>query len=51
MKVLETQKTSATFLQKKLGIDYQKSMKFLDAMEKQNILTPPNKRGVRKIVE
>ena len=49
--VLETQKTSATFLQKKLGIDYQKSMKFLDAMEKQNILTPPNKRGVRKIVE
>lgn len=49
--VLETQKTSATFLQKELGIDYQKTMKFLDTMEKQNILTPPNKRGVRKIVE
>lgn len=49
--VLETQKTSATFLQKELKIDYQKTMKFLDTMEKQNIVTPPNKRGVRKIVE
>ncbi len=48
--VLTTKKTSISFLQRQLGIGYNKSANIIEKMEKEGILSPPDNSGKRNLL-
>ena len=48
--VLTDKKTSISYLQRKLQIGYNRSARVIEQLENEGVLSPPNAKGVRKIL-
>lgn len=48
--MMQDNKTSISYLQRKLGIGYNKSASLVEALEKEGFLSPPNSKGERNIL-
>ena len=48
--ILQSGKTSISYVQRKLGVGYNKSADIIEALEKDGFLSPPNYKGVREII-
>lgn len=48
--ILQDRKTSISYLQRKLGVGYNKSASIIEELENQGFLSPPNSKGIREIV-
>ncbi len=48
--ILQSGKTSISYVQRKLGVGYNKSADIVEALEKEGFLSPPNYKGVREII-
>lgn len=48
--ILQSGKTSISYLQRQLGVGYNKSADIIEALEKEGFLSPPNYKGVREII-
>lgn len=48
--ILQSGKTSISYVQRKLGVGYNKSADIIEALEKEGFLSPPNYKGVREII-
>ncbi len=48
--ILQSGKTSISYVQRKLGVGYNKSADIVEALEKDGFLSPPNYKGVREII-
>ncbi|MDO7252582.1 FtsK/SpoIIIE family DNA translocase [Helicobacter cappadocius] len=48
--ILQDRKTSISYLQRKLGVGYNKSASIIEELESQGFLSPPNSKGIREIV-
>ena len=49
--VLESRKTSISFLQRKLRIGYNRAANLVEDMEKNGIVTAPEQNGQRQIID
>lgn len=48
--ILQDRKTSISYLQRKLGVGYNKSASIIEELENQGFLSPPNSKGIREII-
>lgn len=48
--IRSTGKTSASFLQRRMSIGYNKAATLVEELEKQGFLSPPNAKGIREII-
>ncbi len=48
--IIQSGKTSISYVQRKLGVGYNKSADIIEALEKDGFLSPPNYKGVREII-
>ncbi|MDU7693380.1 MAG: DNA translocase FtsK [Helicobacter sp.] len=48
--ILSTQKTSISFLQRRMGIGYNKAASLIEELEKSGFLSEPNAKGIRDIL-
>lgn len=48
--ILQDRKTSISYLQRKLGVGYNKSASIIEELENEGFLSPPNSKGIREIV-
>lgn len=48
--ILQDRKTSISYLQRKLGVGYNKSASIIEELENQGFLSSPNSKGVREII-
>ncbi|PAF41883.1 DNA translocase FtsK [Helicobacter sp. 11S03491-1] len=48
--ILQDKKTSISYIQRKLGVGYNKAASIIEELEKQGFLSPPNTKGLREIV-
>lgn len=48
--ILSSQKTSISYLQRALGIGFNKAASIVESLEKEGFLSPPNSKGLREIV-
>lgn len=48
--ILQDKKTSASYLQRRLGIGYNKAANLVEQLEKEGFLSTPNVKGVREIL-
>ncbi|RAX54400.1 hypothetical protein CCY99_03340 [Helicobacter sp. 16-1353] len=48
--ITSTQKTSISYLQRALGIGFNKAANIIESLEKEGFLSPPNSKGIREII-
>ncbi len=48
--VVETQRASTSYLQRKLGIGYPRASRLMDQLEEKGIVSPPNRQGAREVL-
>jgi S-DNA-T family DNA segregation ATPase FtsK/SpoIIIE len=48
--VLEDQKASTSYLQRRLGVGYNKAADLIERMEREGVLSPPGHQGKRQIL-
>lgn len=48
--ILQDRKTSISYLQRKLGVGYNKSASIIEELQNQGFLSPPNSKGIREII-
>lgn len=48
--ILQTQKTSISYIQRQLGIGFNKAAKIIEELENDGFLSPPNSKGTREII-
>ncbi|WP_366008731.1 DNA translocase FtsK [Helicobacter sp.] len=48
--ILQDKKTSASYLQRRLGIGYNKAANIIEQLEREGFLSAPNTKGVREII-
>lgn len=48
--ILQDRKTSISYLQRKLGVGYNKSASIIEELQDQGFLSPPNSKGVREVI-
>lgn len=48
--ILQTQKTSISYIQRSLNIGFNKAAKIVEDLEKEGFLSPPNSKGLREIL-
>lgn len=48
--ILQDRKTSISYLQRKLGVGYNKSASIIEELENQGFLSSPNSKGIREII-
>ncbi|WP_257842556.1 DNA translocase FtsK [Helicobacter sp. 13S00477-4] len=48
--ILQDKKTSISYLQRKLGVGYNKAASIIEELEKQGFLSTPNSKGLREIL-
>lgn len=48
--IIQTQKTSISYIQRSLNIGFNKAAKIVEDLEKEGFLSPPNSKGLREIL-
>lgn len=48
--VVETQRASTSYLQRKLGIGYPRASRLMDQLEEEGVVSPPNRQGAREVL-
>ena len=48
--ILQDKKTSASYLQRRLSIGYNKAANIIEQLEREGFLSAPNTKGVREII-